>query len=534
MQAAMYNNQIDQTVLNEQVDSREEPAPEQQQDQLNFAPGGQEEVQEALGEDYPEAESRAEPEPAPQGDATIEGKPDLKVELEIEAPRDASPPQEAAETVQPIPTLSPTTYQDDDPAVQEVASAPFEPKTIQPPMPPPSAPLGPAAQFADVNRDYGFRGRGHGRMSSRGRGSFHGTNGHSFSPIKAGPEPPFQPPTEPKGTGVIGAPTGPKAMRAPPVNAPAAPLRDRGGGFQIVGRASMTSQGSKSVASENSRSVTPTSGPADRNNDSRSQSRHRSRHHHSRKESEDEKAHDRRRDRRHHNGKHEEHDDYEMQGTDQNRAKSITPEESRRSSHRKDRDRDRDRHTKHKSSRSHRHRDESQADADYDVDEQAKPSQDLESRSSRREHHSSRSSRHEERDREDSRRDHRKRSRREADGYEVHEEDDSSRHRSRRHKRDHHHEESVNGRQRSERSSAAATPVEREPEKDMHTLEREARNRERMLKEQQRRESAANAERGGVGGKRRAVAGGRRVSYKYEDEAQSAMVEQEREAQRWR
>jgi len=78
------------------------------------------------------------------------------------------------------------------------------------------------------------------------------------------------------------------------------------------------------------------------------------------------------------------------------------------------------------------------------------------------------------------------------------------------------------------------TPVEREPEKDMHTLEREARNRERMLKEQQRRENAMNAERGGGSGKKHGVTGGRRVSYKYEDEAQSAMVEQEREAARWR
>jgi hypothetical protein len=67
----------------------------------------------------------------------------------------------------------------------------------------------------------------------------------------------------------------------------------------------------------------------------------------------------------------------------------------------------------------------------------------------------------------------------------------------------------------------------------MHTLEREARNQERMLKEQQRRENAMNAERGGAS-KRHGVAGGRRVSYKYEDETQSAMVEQEREAARWR
>ena len=72
---------------------------------------------------------------------------------------------------------------------------------------------------------------------------------------------------------------------------------------------------------------------------------------------------------------------------------------------------------------------------------------------------------------------------------------------------------------------------------DPHTLEREARNRERMQKELQRR-SAVDTQ--GSGPKRKmsgAVAGGRRVSYKYEDEesseARTSRVESEREASRW-
>ena len=72
---------------------------------------------------------------------------------------------------------------------------------------------------------------------------------------------------------------------------------------------------------------------------------------------------------------------------------------------------------------------------------------------------------------------------------------------------------------------------------DPHTLEREARNRERMQKEMQRR-SAVDIK--GSGPKRKmsgAMQGGRRVSYKYEDEesseARTSRVENEREASRW-
>lgn len=79
-------------------------------------------------------------------------------------------------------------------------------------------------------------------------------------------------------------------------------------------------------------------------------------------------------------------------------------------------------------------------------------------------------------------------------------------------------------------------------ETDHHTLEREARNRERLLKEMQRREamegkgSSGNRKEGKVESKSGAAA--RRVSYKYEDEesseARNSRVESEREAGRWR
>lgn len=70
-----------------------------------------------------------------------------------------------------------------------------------------------------------------------------------------------------------------------------------------------------------------------------------------------------------------------------------------------------------------------------------------------------------------------------------------------------------------------------------HELEREARNRERMQKEMQRR-SAADTKSTGPKRKMSGVAsGGRRVSYKYEDEesseARTSRVESEREASRW-
>ncbi|KAJ5280713.1 hypothetical protein N7478_006085 [Penicillium angulare] len=64
-----------------------------------------------------------------------------------------------------------------------------------------------------------------------------------------------------------------------------------------------------------------------------------------------------------------------------------------------------------------------------------------------------------------------------------------------------------------ERETPTAAP---EPEKDPHTLEREARNRERLLREEQRREQAKSGHR--RESRKERVVAGRRINYKYEDE----------------
>lgn len=78
-------------------------------------------------------------------------------------------------------------------------------------------------------------------------------------------------------------------------------------------------------------------------------------------------------------------------------------------------------------------------------------------------------------------------------------------------------------------TSAAETGV---PEKDPHTLEREARDRERLLKEMQRRATMDGPKKKASGHVSR---GGRKISVKYEDEGgiEARRVEIEREGARW-
>lgn len=111
-------------------------------------------------------------------------------------------------------------------------------------MPPPSAPLGPAAQFHDSSKDVGFRGRGRGSFLGRGRGYVNG-NVHTT----ARPDAPPNAPTEPKGQGVVGAPTGPKSMRT---GFPGPP-RGKGLGIQVVGRASMAGRDTQSQDPQSAR-----------------------------------------------------------------------------------------------------------------------------------------------------------------------------------------------------------------------------------------------------------------------------------------
>src|ERR1700761_3406380 len=238
MQSQMIHNDRAAHVTEQEREENHEMVEENHEDD-EFAPGGQEEVQEALGEDYqkstvaeetatPEVAVAAdvdgteEPEPAQQGDTQVVDKmaePAVMDEPES-AEQEAPEPVSAAPPEKPIPEA----YNED----------------LQSSMAPPSAPLGPSAQYGD----YGFRSRGHGRFSSRGRGSMSMPNGHIASPVKTFS--PALPPTEPKGVGVVGAPTGPRAMREPPAAAPApapAPARpvsrSTAAGFQIMGRASM-------------------------------------------------------------------------------------------------------------------------------------------------------------------------------------------------------------------------------------------------------------------------------------------------------
>lgn len=148
----------------------------------------------------------------------------------------------------------------------------------------------------------------------------------------------------------------------------------------------------------------------------------------------------------------------------------------------------------------------------------------------------------------------RKRSRR-ARSFEGDDQDNSSR-RTRHAKHDeigtkqaHHDPSSLSlfrGSDRTRGEKPKSAPSVKPAEMDHHTMEREARNRERLLKELQRREAMEG--KGGSNGQRReggktsdGRGGGtssRRMSYKYEDEesneARASRVEHEREAGRWR
>jgi hypothetical protein len=558
-----------------------------------LAPGGQEEVDEALGAEStkPDLAERAA---AGENINREEDERDRKDEAQDGLDIRSSEPVDIdshVEPVQAIATVSPTQEEPTRNNLDLPSEEDKEDLDVQQSMPPPSAPLGPAAHFSDALRDHGFRSRGPGRFSTRGRGTLHLSN-DIHSPSKLAADPPLKAPTEPKGAGIVGAPTGPKAMRSAPPT-PTGP-RGRGGGFQIVGRAAMINKQNRSgggdFESRYARSMIDclrllmeTRRTADYRNEERSRSGSpsyldsRSGRHHAASnhgtESDVERRHHR--EHRHRRSKRDDYEDAEMQddaGHDYSR--SSTPEAKRKSSHRhRDKERYSSSSKKASSRRSHRHRDEEPEDSFYEDEpsnRRRKPSKDrdvpteTESRSStHREHHrSSRSSRHDDKDRDrdrerdrdrdredrDSRR-HRKRSRpdhdqgADKDGDEAPSSHLESRHRSRRRKRDHNHEhapEPGNGnpttihRESSRRASqvtSASTPTE--PEKDIHTLERQARNRERLLKEQQRRENAekgrSNGGSGGGGG-----GGARRVSYKYEDEAHAMMVERERERDRWR
>ncbi|KAG9790311.1 hypothetical protein KCU88_g1280, partial [Aureobasidium melanogenum] len=144
-------------------------------DDDEFAPGGQEEIQEALGDDY-------------QKPVTEEGNPaDGAVTAENGDLGDQEA-QEKKEQGQEDARINGAATTDLDRDVQTQNQSKAIPEAyredLQGPMPPPSAPLGPSAQYGEHMKDFGFRARGHGRFPIRGRGGMpssapNGLKGHT-------------------------------------------------------------------------------------------------------------------------------------------------------------------------------------------------------------------------------------------------------------------------------------------------------------------------------------------------------------------
>ncbi|KAL9600314.1 MAG: hypothetical protein Q9219_003264 [cf. Caloplaca sp. 3 TL-2023] len=375
-------------------------------------------------------------------------------------------------------------------------------------MPPPTPTVSQALQSTtsfDASHEYTTRARGFSRGLPRGpadpqgigRGRGHPLDGNTTNHVRPGYQPAPAPvviaPIEPKGLGVEGAPKGPKAMRE---GLPNTGIRG-GRGFSIVGRASSAAHGrSNGHVRSRSRSASR----------SRSPSRHRSHHHRSHRhrspstsESSDLER-ERRRERHHRRSRKYENSDEE---------KEAGTTSTHRSSHRSRRDRsterDEDHSTHHRSHRSRREREQdgesrsnrkrsrtpSQTDdMNHSIKTTDPSSASLSSRKRReRDYH-----RDEEEEEIDQQRRERKRSRREYD-----EEQESQHHRTNPQSTDkpsssrysetqssqssrHHHHNTT-----SRKASTSSISIKDPEAIDPHELERQARNKERMQKELQRR-----------------------------------------------
>lgn len=290
---------------------------------------------------------------------------------------------------------------------------------------------------------------------------------------------------------------------------------------------------------------------------SRSRSPHRShRHRHHRHRSTDSaysSDRDRKRERRHRRSRK-----YDDEDLDDEYDSKVAESSSKRSSHRhRDDEKDRESGRSHRSHRSHRDRSKDRDGHRSSRRRSRSPANDVESshrpngithtngapptgpkadREKAKEAELTSSGR-KRREREDDQDDHYKeRKRSKPEYFESADDRRSSKHT--------HREGDSSPRHHKPRHSETKTPINSEPptpkiELDPHTLEREARNRERMQKEMQRR-SAMDGK--GPGSKRNLSdangnQSGRRVSYKYEDEesseARASRVENEREAGRW-
>jgi len=527
--------------------------------------------------------------------------PTKPVEPEVKVPNESETAvkseEEKEEKLAPIESFVPNgTIQADFPVVENtVISAP----TMMPP-PGPNIPTGPAALYGgDLPLDTSLRRRGAGRghfrgndyrTGSQGRGSGY-TSNTSLPRVQpfTSPVKPTVPSAEPKGLGVEGAPKGPKALREGPTTTGVK-------GFSIAGRASATAQARPNGVAPTERYVQPqrsqlslefwtdklTSASRER---SRSPSRHQSsshRHHRHRSISPStETERERRRERhRRHSRKHED-ENGDINESKESRTRDASADSStKRASHRSRRDHDKDKDTERSSHRSHRHRDRSREPEDtHRSSKKRSPSPEISIHGASRMNgavKSSTSSRRKGREEEVVQPSRKRRS----DDEEHHREHKRSR-RDHEEPRDENHGEKENGHRSERRPSkreekesrsnqdllqrTPVAPVEQEQEKsipapkgpklDQHAMEREARNAERVARENQRRAqmggsgSTGNGRiervngKGGVGkvigkGGGGMVNGkggiGRRTSYKYEDEDMTSRVETEREASRYR
>ncbi|KAL5001286.1 hypothetical protein BDV10DRAFT_14093 [Aspergillus recurvatus] len=456
-----------------------------------------------------------------------------------------------------------------------------------------SQPYNVGATAAPTHMPQGF-GRGGGYM----RGGFHGRGGSFGGQQQFIPAPNMQP----RGPGVEGAPAAPRAMRQGLPNTSVFRQRNFqliGRGSNTPGRGPETSETPHTEpTSEDQRPLSTTRSISRARSRSRSRSKPRSRSRsgsrvRSRSNSrrryrprsrsvEDAVDYDRKRERR----RRPHHDERDRTADDERRTRSPSIESHRSSL----RDKERDQRRARRSRRSHRRRSRSRtASGDRNGDSRdndrlssiaeernsSKPrSRDADTLNTRRSGKDRSSRRDEDRERDrDARRRDRERERdrdRDRDRHREKErerdrerdrdrprERDRDRKRSRRDRSesaadsDYHSRKIKRGRDDDTRTSISNRDRPKdirektlptnppESEKDPHTLEREARNRERLLKEQQRREAMQADRDAGKSSRRRdsrQERSGRRLNYKYDDEtdaARAAKVEREREGARW-
>ncbi len=519
--------------------------------------------------------------------------PKVKVPQEDQTP--VKPVEEKEEKPAPIQSYMPEdNVRADIPAVDPNAvTAP----TMMPP-PGPNIPTGPAALYGEESPlDTSLRGRGAGRghfrgidyrAGSQGRGSGYISNNslsraQSFtSPVK-----PIVPTTELKGLGVEGAPKGPKAFREGPPNNAAK-------GFSIAGRASATVQARANGVVPTERYVQSerlrlwlgncidkeTSASRER---SHSPSRHQSsrhRHHRHRSTSPSTES-DRERRRERHRRRSRKHEDEngDVNGSKESRTRDASADSSaKRTSHRSRRDHDKDKDTERSSHRSHRHRDRSrEPDESHRTSKKRSPSPEISIhgasrmngavKSSTSSHHKNpkhevvQSSRKRRSDDEDHHREHKRTRRDPEEPHEEPREEKENSHRSERRPSKREEKESRSNRDQPPQTPAVPLKMEdlkpppRGPKIDQHAMEREARNAERVARENQRRAQMGGSGATGKGGVERVngkgsvgkvigktgggtvngkAGSGRRTSYKYEDEDMTSRVETEREASRYR